>query len=179
MRKRGLSYLNPDNAMKVKSLLDVPDRLVDTTVSKSIRPLSHIEAKYLIGLVMRENRGHTVTDLSLPDFPSINGTEPPLALRILFGRLKALSPNIKVAQDLLVFLALLSSSPGIAVMWAYTLHKMQKPGELLTLTEWSASFPYGVPTNEAYRAIWDAQKGRNNGDPKVDNYLDMQETWSV
>ena len=77
----------------------------------------------------------------------------------------------------------LSKTPGVVVMWAYTLHRMQQElGRRPTLVDFSTTyFPMGVPTEAAYSRMWDAQKLHTLGIDRVlpgpDNYIDYQEAW--
>ncbi len=112
------------------------------------------------------------------------GTEPPEKLRIemrqtlpfqiLEQRLE--QSNAKVTLPLLVFIAALCETPGMAVMWAWTLSFMalQTGGKEIDFEFWTTYFPMGLPTDEEAHRVWDAQK--ESGKP-LGNNLDDPDFW--
>lgn len=72
--------------------------------------------------------------------------------RLRAGNCK-MSPLVK-----LWLVALSEGNPGRAVLWAWTCSHMQMAGDARDILVWTASFPYGIPTDEEYERIWDAQK---------------------
>ena len=98
----------------------------------------------------------------------------PIAMQILITRL----PNVSQGYYLntLLFLASLSDRPGISVIlawWLYT--ETVKIGSAISMEDIGKDyFPMGVPTEESYSKIWDAQKGSY----PIDNMLDQSELWS-
>jgi len=77
-------------------------------------------------------------------------------------------------KALLVFVLTLCESPGLVVLWCYTLHLMAAElGRAATINDFCTQFfPMGVPTEKALEAAWDAQKGT-----ECDNRLDSCD-WS-
>lgn len=69
----------------------------------------------------------------------------------------------KATDDVLVFLSTLkeSSTPAVAVMWAYTIwaiyFKSEKK-EPVTLEDLTWKFPNGFPIEDSLREAWDEQK---------------------
>lgn len=99
-------------------------------------------------------------------------------MNLFYKRLKW--AKVPVSLGLGIFIAYMCKTPGIAVLWAYTLKKMhQKHDKMLTTTELSYSFPLGFPTEDAMHEIWEGQKGHAHG-LECDNILDSSlEVWGL
>lgn len=99
-----------------------------------------------------------------------------ISFQILSQRLKAFSPTTQYTEACAVFVASMCTTPGKAVLWAYTFHKMARLHNRPVDTDLLANcFPVGFPTEQSQRECWDAQKG--TGDDRVDNWLDHKEAW--
>lgn len=106
-----------------------------------------------------------------------------LAAHILIGRLPK---DVQIADDALVFTIAQITSPGEAVMYAYTLALVSwltenAPITLDTLTREDRLFAWGVPdlgrdSADSIRA-WDAQKRNPRPANVSDNWLDDAAFW--
>jgi hypothetical protein len=76
--------------------------------------------------------------------------------------------NLKMNQSVSEFLAYLSKSPGIAVMYLYYLKSKVKDEEL-TMNKLTDIFPEGFPPEESLEELWNFQK------IKSENLLDLIE----
>jgi len=83
---------------------------------------------------------------------------------------------------LLMLIELGQGRPGFLVMWAYTIsHIARNTGKkLIASTDWADAFPFGIPTQDAYKSTWEAQKvpPSETHFGLSDNYLDRMEYWS-
>jgi len=134
-----------------------------------VRPLTQDESKMFIATSMKESQ------VSFEETDAMAASS--LQYRIIRTRMMNMADRITPA--LAVFVASICDRPGNAVMWAYTLCCMaaKKPDkEAVDIMDWTMEFPTGVPTDEAYRAVWESQKGHNIGE-KFDNWLDNSENW--
>lgn len=99
---------------------------------------------------------------------------PPFALAIFLGRLKAADPKLVYSESIILFLASLCDTPARVVLWAHhvvTSTRRMPVGAALTMTDLAHDFPDGFPTEAGYGRIWDAQKGLGG------NRLDMVDAW--
>jgi len=148
--------------MEIKSFLDVPE---DKRVSMD---------KKTTGMLME----CIITDMNKQiEFDEETAKEHPM-MNLLYKRLRW--AKVPVSLPLGLFIASISKTPGVAVMWTYTLKKMhQKYNKMLTTTELSYCFPMGFPTEDAMHEIWQGQKGETHG-LKCDNILDSSlEVWGL
>jgi hypothetical protein len=153
---------------KPLSLLDLrPDEL---------RPMTEGESKMLITLTLS---GQSVAEFKEPktadqleEFFSAHESKMPFLLAVLVGRLK-LSKG-KFSPDVVLLTAGLSSTPGEAVMWAYTLHLLAQQQNIGINELVMGPFGDGFPTDKGIERIWDAQK---NKDAPLGNLLDSIDTW--
>jgi hypothetical protein len=91
---------------------------------------------------------------------------------IITNRLKAAGKAIHVA--LLAWLAAISNgNPGRAVMWAWTCRSLDLNQTHTDILCWTAAFPLGIPTDEEFERLWDAQKDGGA------NLLDNPELWAA
>lgn len=90
------------------------------------------------------------------------------------------NPGLDVGIAAQVFCAMVSENPAVAVMWAWTLNELWcRTGRQVTLDELTQHFPWGFPTKEAKRGVWEAQKvERKSGMLESDNAVDDFGTWS-
>lgn len=94
--------------------------------------------------------------------------------KILLQRL-SLNSEVTISEPLALWILSLCDRPGLIVMWAYTLVRMQQrnPGKILNMTVWTHHFPSGLPTNQAMIDAWNGQKSDMGG-----NLLDTREVWT-
>jgi len=131
-------------------------------------PLSR--AMIQIAFATEEDLGKVREGLIKPDSGS------PLAARILESRL---APGVTVTNKAWMWILSQTSTPGDAVMWAYTLSVISWLQEDAPVTDDlimmdDRLFGLGVPdmdTDDVLR-IWDAQKYHDRPPHTMDNYLD-------
>jgi hypothetical protein len=147
------------------SFLDVPP--------SERRPMTEDETKNFMSAIIAD-----MQDSKPGDFSKLEGTLPHATI---VHRLKSAGIDLSLG-GLLGMVAWTSDRPGDMVMWAYTASQIAKTSgtKLITCNDLVDAFPFGIPTEEARKKIWDAQKipaeKRENG--MSDNYLDMLEFWS-
>jgi hypothetical protein len=147
------------------SFLDVPP--------SERRPMTEDETKSFMSAILAD-----LQDNKPGDFSNIEGT---LTYATIVHRLKTAGVNLSVG-GLLGLVAWTNGRPGDMVMWAYTASQIAKSSgtKLITCNDLVEAFPFGIPTEEARKKIWEAQKVPfdeiKNG--MSDNYLDMLEFWS-
>lgn len=134
-------------------------------------PMTKEQAKTFISLLsMKEDIG---------DFGDMEeqGLKIPFAARVAEQRLQA--AGIPVERRVLIMIAALAETPGVAVLYAAAAKAIyDRTKSLVTLRDFAdtEAFGMGFPSDEALHKIWDGQKGQ--GDEKVDNWLDRKEAWS-
>lgn len=108
------------------------------------------------------------------------------AFQILSKRLEFHNVNVELRLQILI--SSLCKTPGQVVMWVYTLFLMQEDRESVSFNDFcgevNSPFAMGVPTDESYSTVWDAQKISRKDQKKAgeavltqDNWLDRLETW--
>ena len=134
-----------------------------------VRPLTETESAILISSWMLERRTPE------PDPPLEADPDCPRGFKIMKQRL--IAAGVPHSSWLVFFLSAISDSPGKCVMWAHSVvTKTRELGRAITLTDFGETLsPDGVPTEEAYRAFWKAQK---DFCCPLGNYLDSKEAWS-
>jgi hypothetical protein len=81
--------------------------------------------------------------------------------KVLYRRLSVFS-TAKISKGLALLTVVMSNgSPGNLVMWTYTFHRMNK-GEMISISDFTDVFPFGVPSEEGLSDIWDSQKHNGN-----------------
>lgn len=111
------------------------------------------------------------------------GTKTPPQLSEIFtyrvASRRCAAQGIKAPSTVLSAIAALSSTPAVVVLWCYTLLLIELEGRKLTIPEVFPTTPDGkcmVPTDEAYKAIWEAQKITKSEERTIgrtDNWLDV------
>lgn len=147
------------------SFLDVP--------SDERRPMTEEETRNFMSAIMSDMQA------AVPgDFTKTEGTMP---YATIVHRLKSADVDLTTGA----FLAILSwtdGRPGDMVMWAYTASCIARSSniKLITCNDLVSAFPFGIPTNEARKKTWYAQKvPEDKREPGMsDNYLDRLELWS-
>lgn len=149
--------------MKLKSLLDA--------AQDGVRQMTRRECEDMMACLMMEKQK---PDMGYPCPES----ELPLTLRIMDKRLEWVGVLDKVTFACRLFISSICDTPGLAVMWAYTLAHLheQNPGKKVTLQTFAFAFPEGVPSEQATQKCWDAQKGHAHG-VKADNLMDNRDWW--
>jgi hypothetical protein len=144
-----------------------------TFTRDKLRPMTETEGRMFIGLVLG---GIPDEPQPLSYFDDMGNL--PFVLAVLVQRLKA--TGLSYSPRAIMFAAMQCDTPGLSVMWAYTLFCGSRDGNPWTLDrltgEADSPFALGVPTNEALHAAWDAQKDK---DAPLGNLLDADETWQV
>jgi hypothetical protein len=149
-----------------------------------IRPLTNDESQVFMTLLMAEQEAEKEPGGLKPfDRQNMDNNRRPDVLKEMasgFGfRVFAarMHPTTQLSQELFIFLLTTMKSPGEAVMWCYTLHRMfQAEQKLLTIGDWANEFPMGLPTREAMSKCWDYQKGGTHG-LQTDNLIDQGDYW--
>lgn len=89
--------------------------------------------------------------------------------------------NVEVSNSVLIWVcSLCGGRPGTGVMWSYTLAAIAEKRNKRTVSfeDWVEEFPFGVPTERAYRECWDSQK-QQPGENATDNQLDTASNWQI
>lgn len=86
----------------------------------------------------------------------------------------ALKIEAAISPSLLIFLGMISNSPGTSVMWAYSclLKAQESDTNYYGIDAWAYDFPFGIPTDDEMQRIWEQQKEGGN------NWLDRNE-WAI
>jgi hypothetical protein len=159
----------------IKSIVEVP--------SEQRRPLTSDESRFFVAL-----------NLGLPDETLVPTSELEAAMVTEFGEqatqhfftqvmLKRLinTPADRLYSPRMVMLAVsFTDRVGNAVQWAYAISEQSRLGTPMTVDRFSRDlFPWGVPTDQGYHDIWDAQKYDG---PRQrmgsDNWLDYPAAWT-
>lgn len=114
-------------------------------------PMSDSVTQCLLSALMAESQGKTYPD-----------TVGLFAVQVAIKR--AAYINLAATENLLVFIAALSNSPGKVVMYLYALRYWQlvnNPEQPLTANMLCHIFPMGFPTEDEMHRMWDAQKLEN------------------
>lgn len=146
------------------------------------RPMTQEESEIFLRAMMAEESdlGGAI-DLSNPmrSFPGLG--ELPFAMAVFCKRLEVYSPGTEVTPAAVMFMLCLCKNPAMAVMWAYTVHRVFQSRGRFTMGVFADQFPFGIPTEEGYREAWRAQKRVDEtpgGMPRSDNLLDSSDGWA-
>ncbi len=102
------------------------------------------------------------------------------AYPIIVKRLQAIECDYDIC--VITFLAGLCDNPAKCVMWAFTYYVMDlECGVTINFDIFSDTkyFGIGLPTEEAYKTAWNAQKRNNENDYESDNMLDNFDLWRI
>lgn len=143
--------------------------LLDTT-SAERRPMTEDETRSMLEAVLLDQANEDpVLDPEL-----LQGTiaYPTLALRL---RLAGIEVTLGACH---VVMSWSGMRPGCLVLWAYTAVCIaRKTGRnLVTIDDLASEFPFGIPTSDGSRRIWEAQK-IDRDDAGTDNGLDLETAW--
>lgn len=102
--------------------------------------------------------------------------EKPGMMQLIEKRIKGCLTIEVIDVRLIVFLAYLCETPGKAVMYlAYLQYRCKLKGiKHPTLEQFGEMMPWGFPSNEDLKKVWDAQKVTRSGAQGSDNLLDYQ-----
>jgi hypothetical protein len=133
---------------------------IRSLIGSASRPMTKDESQIFIGAMMNPTLEATF-DADFADELQFSG-------KVLHRRLETCS-TVKITKGLaLLIVVMANGNPGNLVMWAYTLHKMNK-GEVLNINDFANTFPFGVPSEEGFSAVWDSQKDSVNGGNLIDD----------
>lgn len=97
-------------------------------------------------------------------------------VQMMLAKLKWCDPTVGFSPYVVLAAALFADRPGQAVLWAYSIYRKAREGDY-TLADFMAYIgQHGVPSEDAYAKLWEAQKDR--GSP-LGNRLDNREVWSA
>ena len=149
-------------------------------VGCKVRPMTEDESKMFISLTLEEMRDEKALGLMDRDLREKQVFPYMVLTKRLEAFKKHFSPTLDIGIAPQIFCAMLSNSPGKAVMWAHTLNELHiKLGRKVTLGDWTSAFPMGIPTDEEYERVWDMQKVVPDLDKgRGDNMIDDFEQWS-
>lgn len=105
------------------------------------------------------------------------GKALPFALDLMVRRMAAFAPGIMVREGPILFLGAIARSPGEAVMWCfYLVRRARDLGRAVRVMDFAEDFPWGIPTEDGMRELWDMQKGAPGSG--IDNRIDQPGEWS-
>lgn len=133
-------------------------------------PMTLEQSKVFMSCIMQEGATHGSRHFDT----SVAQKMGPIG-QILYSRIGL--ANVRITLELALWCSILSESPGIIVLWAWTLRELSilYAGREVTMTDWTQHFPMGVPTPEEYSRVWQAQKVSGN----PDNGLDAVAVWKA
>jgi len=138
-----------------------------------IRPFTKDEAEAFIKI----DFNGTIQESEIPE------SEIPFLLKVMNGKFTKEGIDA-IDFSLRIFISCyLCKTPAHAVMWAYTLIHMLEGAkyEKLTIDIFASDFfPVGVPTDEAYKECWKAQKKIITEEMKDTSFVDdnKMDDWS-
>jgi hypothetical protein len=151
-----------------------PPSFVSCVEQRELRELDAEETRAFVLYHALEKHPEAVEQELIDQFP---------LLQIISNRLNLTGKDWKeIANPVAVcFLVdICKGNPGKAVMWAYTLKDMylrEKAQVTLTTISMPQYFGWGIPTDEGFERVWDAQKKKRIAPLDTDNRLDMREVW--
>ena len=147
--------------------------------------MTESQSKLFINLMFAEKAPENahLTSMTVDEllaFAKQEGAMDVFVFAIFAQRLKAAQvENVRYSYFTVLFLASLCTTPGAAVLWAWSLFRATVKGgaeKAITVYRLADSFPMGFPTDEAIHEAWDAQKGEPGSG--IDNRLDRSEAWA-
>lgn len=143
-----------------QSLLDVPEA--------QRAPMTRDDTRAYVQMSFADEGGEdTPIARALDGLPA----QPPAQVRLIIGRMRA-GGDVLVRLPAIILVSCFCRSPGDCVLWAYTLVVLtQQLGRAVRVPDLAEAFPWGFPTEEGARLIWDAQKDSEG------NRLDRPESW--
>ena len=165
----------PTPAPKLPSFLDLAD-------GKNVAPMTEESTKLFLHLSVAEGANKALCvpfDLTLETLKKdskYKGLAEVFIFQVMTKRLLVCAPATQVTLGVLIYLGSISPTPGQAVQWAYTLHRLSQKVGLVTMAALADAFPVGFPTAKTVENMWAAQKGIRIG-VECDNYIDQQKAW--
>jgi hypothetical protein len=132
------------------------------------RPMTRQETETFMSCTLQEMAGRKHCDVTtLCDKFKNNDI---FAVRMALKRLEVFAPNLKMTDNLFLFILSLCENPAQISLWIHTLfHLGLKHDNKLDLNVLATNYiPWGIPTEENYSKRWDAQKD-NKGHNRVDS----------
>ena len=146
------------------------------------KPLVPEESEYLIRLMMTDN---PEMDVHVTSDDEEFKADMFWCLRVFLKRLEVLT-TIKVTKKAAIMLAVVMDRPGIAVLYAYYIHRKLGKDAVLDLDAFSRRlFPMGLFSEEQNKEIWDFQKISKEQKQKLgltggtDNLIDAEIMWDL
>lgn len=156
--------------------------LFDTSRAQ-VGPMTESQSKLFVSLMFAEKAPenaalNSMTVDELLAFAKQEGAMDVFVFAVFAQRLKAAKiENVRYSYFTVLFLASLCTTPGEAVLWAWSLFRATaKADKAIKVYDLADSFPMGFPTEEAIHEAWDAQKGEPGSG--IDNRLDREEAWA-
>lgn len=146
---------------------------------KSFRPMEMHESKAMISMTMTENQtGGTSLQEYLEKAKSAGFSAAAMLLPRLIKR------EVKITGEAAIWIATLCSRPGDVTMWAWSLfdYGRKHPDQTIKIMDLAQLMPMGVPSDNDYHKVWDAQKippvDHELSGCGTDNLLDHPSSWS-
>lgn len=139
------------------------------------RQMTHEETEAFISLTVADHRDKSALRVDDPRFEDADSFEL-AARRAIVGRLAR--AGVSVTVPAFVAMVILSERLGDLVLWAYLAMEIARRDglDVVDLDALSFAMPHGIPTEEARRRIWDAQK---DFDGLNGNWLDTVAAWTM
>lgn len=150
--------------LMIKSLLDYFGR-------SDRRELTEQEIKLMIGAHIFDGEPINFSDPA-SNFKDTDTQQILDGFNIFCLKLKFNAPATRVTKGVAFFIITQVQNPAMAVMWAYTIHRLYLIDDLVNMESFTQAFPWGIPTQETMRIAWRDQKLEGGG-----NALDQKETW--
>lgn len=133
---------------------------IRSLIGAASRPMNRDESTIMIKAMLSD-------DLQKP-FDASFAAELGFPGQVLFRRMEVCT-KAKIDKGLALMIVIMANgNPGNLVMWAYTMHKMNK-GTLININDFAENFPLGVPSEEGFCEVWDSQKDPVNGGNLIDD----------
>lgn len=144
------------------------------------KPLVPEESVYLIRLMMTNN---PEMDVHVTAEDEEFKSHMFWCLRVFLKRLEVLT-TIKVTKRAAIMLAIIMDRPGVAVLYAYYIHRKLGKDAVLDLTAFTMKlFPMGLISEDQNKEIWDSQKISKENAKELgltcgtDNLIDCEIMW--
>lgn len=138
------------------------------------RRMTEDESKLLLHLLMLDMHKKGDAILKIDDDLREREVFVYLVLSKRLEGFNTISPKLEVDTAVQIMCTMLCDTPGKAVIWAYTLNELfVKLGHEVAMDDWVNEFPDGVPMEEEYQRVWEAQKSGGA------NMIDDFKNWSL
>ncbi|PZU95550.1 MAG: hypothetical protein DI527_00650 [Chelatococcus sp.] len=151
----------------LRTTLDIP--------APKRRPMTRDESEAFVRVALWDKQ---VESVPIEQLAATFGETAPFAVAVMLGRLSIFAPGMQVREPTLLFLVTICDTPGNVTMWAfYLVRRTRQLGRAVSVVDLAKDFPFGFPTSEAMRELWDEQKGEPGS--RVDNRLDDPSEWAA